>query len=137
MLKRFRVKAAHTKLLASLAFNFLAKLPGIAAVFIILPLVSKALGTTFYGELLSALALSRFMRFPAGGINTVGRRLLATTVGAQDKERQANVFRTTTTFMALAAVIAAAVMLVMMRGHGMSHPVFLWIGLLPIVFRIP
>ena len=65
------------RLLASLFFNFAAKVPGIAAVFLILPLISRSLGTREYGELLSALALGSSFTLPFGGINAVGRRLLS------------------------------------------------------------
>jgi len=120
------------RLIASLAFNFVSKIPGIAAIFVILPLVSRGLGTSAYGELLSALALGSAFTLPFGGINAVGRRLLATAVGARDRAQQASVF-VTTTFLMTAVAGSAAVVMVSATGNSWSAPAFILISLLPIL----
>jgi hypothetical protein len=119
------------RLLASLVLNFAAKVPGIAAVFIILPLISKAIGQSSYGELLSALAVGSVCSLPFGGINAVGRRLLATAVGALDEGKQADVFVTTTCVMAVTALLGA-VILVVVTGRSWSTRTFIVISLFPI-----
>ena len=77
MPRRLALTPDQIRLLASLGFNFLGKAPGVVAVFVILPLVSRSLGTAAYGELLSALALGSLFTLPFGGISAVGRRILA------------------------------------------------------------
>jgi hypothetical protein len=120
------------RLLASLVFNFVAKVPGIAAVFIILPLVSQSLGTAIYGELLSALALGSAFTLPFGGINAVGRRLLGVAVGAKDKREQANVFVTTTFSITVVACVVSVIM-VGTTASSWSKPVFVLVSLLPVI----
>jgi hypothetical protein len=97
-----------------------------------LPLVSRSLGTAAYGEFLSALALGAAFALPFGGVNAVGRRLLAAAVGAQDKAQQANVFITTTFLMSAVTFVAAAI-LVLATGSSWSKPVFVFITLLPLI----
>ena len=126
------LNADRTRLLASLAFNFIAKVPGIAAVFFVLPLISRTLGTATYGELLSALALGSVCNLPFGGINAVGRRLLAAEVGARDTTKQANVFVTTTTLM-FAAALAVSIVMVLGSARSWTSPVFIFVSLLPIL----
>src|ERR1700693_977681 len=118
--------------MASLAFNFIAKAPGLVAAFVILPMVSRSLGTTTYGEFLSALALGSAFTLPYGGINAVGRRLLASAFGAGDKVRQANVFVTSTLLMG-AVMLLAALILGLGTARSWSQPVFLFIALLPVI----
>ena len=132
MLRRLSLNPARLQLAASLAFNVIAKAPGLVAAFVILPLVSRSLGTSAYGEMLSALALGAVFTLPYGGINAVGRRLLASAFGAGDKSRQANVFVTSTTLNALVMLLAA---LILSAGaaHSWSRPVFLVIALLPVI----
>jgi O-antigen/teichoic acid export membrane protein len=120
------------KLGASLAFNLIAKLPGIAAVFFILPLVSRSLGTAPYGELLSALAIGSVFNLPFGGINAVGRRLLAKAVGAEDRRQQANVFVTTLALMGIVASVCTIVM-ISATARGWSQPIFIFICVLPTI----
>jgi O-antigen/teichoic acid export membrane protein len=132
LLKRLNLNPDRMRLLASLSFNFIAKVPGLVAAFVILPMVSRSLGTATYGEFLSALALGSAFTLPYGGINAVGRRLLAAAYGARDQARQANVFVTTTLLMAAVALVAAIVLSVT-TGGSWSKPVFLLIALLPIV----
>jgi hypothetical protein len=119
-------------LVASLGFNFLGKAPGVVAVFVILPLVSRSLGTAAYGELLSAMALGSLFTLPFGGINAVGRRILASAFGAKDRIGQANIFITTTVLLAAVAIAAAAVM-VGATANSWSKPVFIFASLLPIL----
>lgn len=118
------------RLIASLGFNVIAKLPGIVAVFVILPLVSRSLGNAAYGELLSALAIGSVFNLPFGGINSVGRRLLAKAFGANDRAQQANVLVTTTTLMSLVALACTTVMIAT-TAHGWSRPIFIFICTLP------
>jgi hypothetical protein len=132
LLQRLDLSPDRIRLIASLAFNFASKVPGIVAVFVILPLVSRALGTTTYGELLSALALGSAFTLPSGGINAVGRRLLAAAVGAKDQAEQANVFVTTTFLMAAVATVAAIVM-VCATANSWTTPAFVLVSLLPIL----
>jgi O-antigen/teichoic acid export membrane protein len=120
------------RLIASLGFNVIAKLPGIVAVFIILPLVSRSLGNAAYGELLSALAIGSVFNLPFGGVNAVGRRLLAKAFGSGDRAAQANVFVTTTTLMSLVALACAAAMIAS-TAHGWSRPIFILISILPML----
>jgi O-antigen/teichoic acid export membrane protein len=120
------------KLGASLAFNLISKVPGIAAVFIILPLVSRSLGTADYGELLSALAIGSVFNLPFGGINAVGRRLLAKAVGAEDRAQQANVFMTTIALMSLVASVDTIIMIAV-TARGWSRPIFIFICTLPAI----
>jgi hypothetical protein len=119
-------------LVASLGFNFLGKAPGVVAVFVILPLVSRSLGTAAYGELLSAMALGSLFTLPFGGINAVGRRILASAFGAGERVEQANTFMTTTALLAAVAIAAAAVM-VGATANSWSRPVFIFASLLPIL----
>jgi hypothetical protein len=97
-----------------------------------LPLVSRALGTTTYGELLSALALGSAFTLPSGGINAVGRRLLAAAVGAKDRVEQANVF-VTTTFLMAAVATSAAIVMVCATANSWTTPAFVLISLLPVL----
>jgi hypothetical protein len=104
----------------------------VVAVFVILPLVSRSLGTAQYGELLSAMALGSLFTLPFGGINAVGRRMLASAFGAKDRIGQANAFMTTTVVLA-AVAIAAAVVMVGATANSWSQPVFIFVSLLPIL----
>jgi hypothetical protein len=126
------VSRERRRLLASLFFNFVAKIPGIAAVFVVLPLISHGLGTSDYGELLSALALGSSFGMPFGGINAVCRRMLGAAVGAGDKKEQANVFMTNTMFV-LAVAVAGSIIMIVATGRSWSRPVFIVIALLPII----
>jgi hypothetical protein len=119
------------RLFASLTFNFLSKVPGLVSIFLILPMISRELGAAVYGELLSALALGSAFTLPFGGINAVGRRLLAAAVGAKDQTRQANVFATTTFLMGTVAS-AAAIIMVLTTAYSWTAPAFVLISLLPI-----
>jgi hypothetical protein len=123
------------RLLASLFFNFAAKVPGIAAVFVILPLISRSLGTREYGELLSALALGSSFTLPFGGINAVGRRLLSAAVGKGDKKEQADVFVTNTVSVAAAGLIGSVIMIIS-TGKTWSNPVLIAVCLLPVLAGI-
>ena len=116
--------------MASLGLNFVAKIPGVAAVFVILPLVSRSLGTQSYGELLSALAIGSAFTLPFGGINTVGRRLMASAFGAKDKKKQADAFVTTMTVMAIVAIVCSMVM-ISATAKSWSAPIFILISALP------
>jgi hypothetical protein len=123
------------RLLASLFFNFAAKVPGIAAVFVILPLISRSLGTREYGELLSALALGSSFTLPFGGINAVGRRLLSAAVGEGDKKQQADVFVTNAVLVAAAGLIGSVIMIIA-TGKSWSSPVLIAVCLLPVLAGI-
>jgi O-antigen/teichoic acid export membrane protein len=127
-----KLSPGRAKLAASLGFNFLAKLPAILAVFLILPLISRSLGPATYGEFLSAMALGSVCALPFGGINTVGRRLLAMSHGSDNKAGQADAFMTTT--------VLAVVLLVMMSvfsyasgGRNLGTSALVVVSLLPIV----
>jgi hypothetical protein len=132
LLRRLNLNADRLRLLVSLGFNFIAKVPGLVAAFVILPLVSRSLGTAAYGEFLSASAIGAAFCLPVGGVNAVGRRLLATAYGAQDKPRQANVFVTTTALMA-AVMLTAAALVVVTTWRSWSEPIFLFIAVLPMI----
>lgn len=132
MPRRFALTPDQIRLIASLGFNFLGKAPGVAAVFVILPLVSRSLGTAVYGELLSAMALGSLFTLPFGGITAVGRRILASAFGAKDQVGQANAFVTTTVLMAVVA-IAASVLMVGATASSWSRPVFVFVSLLLIL----
>jgi O-antigen/teichoic acid export membrane protein len=131
-MQRLDLSPDRIRLIASLAFNFIGKVPGIVAIFVILPLISRALGTAAYGELLSALALGSAFTLPFGGINAVGRRLLAAAVGAQDHGRQADVF-VTTTFLMLTAAAALSTVLVCATANSWTAPAFVFVSLLPVL----
>ncbi len=132
MPRRLALTPDHIRLLASLGFNFLGKAPGVAAVFVILPLVSRSLGTAAYGELLSAMALGSLFILPFGGINAVGRRILASAFGAGDRAGQANAFITTMALLAGVA-IAASVVMIGATASSWSRPVFVFVSLLPVL----
>lgn len=127
-----KLSRERRRLLASLFFNFVAKVPGIAAVFVVLPLISHGLGTSDYGELLSALSLGSSFGLPFGGINAVCRRMLGTAVGAGDKQEQANVFATNSLFVLVVAVVGSIIMIVA-TGHSWTRPVFIAVALLPVI----
>ncbi len=131
-LRRLNLHPDRGRLLASLGFNFIARIPGLAAVFLILPLVSRSLGTASYGEFLSALALGGAFTLPLGGLNAVGRRLLASAFGAQDAPRQASVFVTTTLLTGCLALLGA-LLLVLLSGRTWTAPVFIFIAMLPLM----
>jgi hypothetical protein len=132
LLQRLDLSPDRIRLIASLAFNFASKVPGIVAIFVILPLISRGLGTAAYGELLSALALGSAFTLPFGGINAVGRRLLAAAVGAKDQVEQADVF-VTTTFLMLAVATTAAIVMVCATANSWTTPAFVLISLLPVL----
>jgi len=132
---RVAISKDRQRLLASLIFNFIAKVPGIVAVFVVLPLLSKDLGTAAYGEVLSALALGATFTLPFGGINAVGRRLMAGAVGNQDRAQQANVFVTTTAFILMAGAATSGLMLAT-TARTWSNPAFIVISLLPVLAGI-
>jgi hypothetical protein len=132
--RRFALTPDQLRLVASLGFNFLGKAPGVVALFVILPLVSRILGTIAYGELLSAMALGSLFTLPFGGIGTVGRRMLASAFGAKDRVGQANAFMTTTVLMATVGIAASALM-VGATASSWSNPVFIFASLLPILVQ--
>ncbi len=134
MARRLALTPDQIRLVASLGFNFLGKAPGVVAVFVILPLVSRSLGTAAYGELLSAMALGSLFTLPFGGINAVGRRILASAFGAKDRIGQANAFMTTTVLVATVGIAAAALM-VGATASSWSKPVFIFASLLPILVQ--
>jgi len=123
-----RITQGRIKLAASLGFNFLAKLPGILSVFVILPLISRSLGSSTYGEFLSALALGSACTLPFSGIGTVGRRLLATAHGASDRAGEADAF--VSTFLSSGVIsLIMSVVAYMLTGN----PIFGLVSLLLIV----
>ena len=126
------ISRERRRLLASLFFNFVAKVPGIAAVFVVLPLISRGLGTSDYGELLSALALGSSFGLPFGGINAVCRRMLGAAVGSGNKEEQANVFVTNSVFVLVVAIVGCLIMTIA-AGSSWSRPVFMVVALLPVI----
>jgi len=130
--RRLALTPDQIRLLASLGFNFLGKAPGVVAVFVILPLVSRSLGTAAYGELLSALALGSLFTLPFGGISAVGRRILASAFGAKDQVGQANAFMTTMVLMA-AVAIGASVLVVGATASSWSRPIFIFVSLMPLL----
>jgi hypothetical protein len=130
--RRLALTSDQIRLIASLGFNFLGKAPGVVAVFVILPLVSRSLGTAAYGELLSAMALGSLFTLPFGGINAVGRRMLASAFGAKDRLGQANAFMTTTAVLGTVALVASAIM-VSATASSWSRPVFILASVLPIL----
>ena len=132
LLKRFPLTPDQLRLLASLTFNFIGKAPGMVSVFVILPLVSRSLGTSAYGELLSAIALGSIFTLPFGGINAVGRRLLASAVGSRDRVRQADVFISTTSLSATVSITAALLIFATTR-HSWSRPAFVLVSLAPLL----
>jgi hypothetical protein len=132
LLQRLDLSPDRIRLIASLAFNFASKVPGAVAIFVILPLISRGLGTAAYGELLSALALGSAFTLPFGGVNAVGRRLLAVAVGAKDQAEQANIFVTTTVLM-LAVATAAAIVMVCATANSWTTPAFVLISVLPVL----
>ncbi len=116
-----------TKLIASLGFNLIARLPGVLTVLFILPLISKSLGTAAYASLLSAVAVGSVCTLPFGGINTVGRRLIASAYGAKDRTREAEAF--VLTFLAAGAMTIPACAAAYVAN---AKPVFFWVSLMPI-----
>jgi hypothetical protein len=130
--RRLAFTPDQIRLLASLGFNFIGKAPGIVAAFVILPLVSRSLGTAMYGELLSAMALGSVFSLPFGGIYAVGRRLLGSAYGAKDKARQANAFVSTTWLSTIIAILASIVMVTVTR-HSWSQPIFIFVSLTPVL----
>jgi O-antigen/teichoic acid export membrane protein len=129
---RVKLSPDRLRLLASLTFNFVAKAPGLLAAFVILPLISRSLGTSSYGEFLSALALGSAFCLPFGGINAVGRRLLAGAYGAGDRAAQANTF-VTTIGLSAAVTLLALVILALSSGRSWTSPVFLFVASLPVI----
>jgi hypothetical protein len=127
-----RLTAGRRQLLASLFFNFLAKVPGLAAVLLILPIISRKLGPSLYGEMLSALALGSTFTVVFGGGNAVGRRLLAGAVGRSDRDSQATVFITTTALMASVAVVLVSGVLLFGAGNW-SSPALAAVSVLPVI----
>ena len=124
--------AARRQLLASLFFNFLAKIPGLAAVLLILPIISRKLGPSLYGEMLAALALGSTFTVAFGGVNAVGRRLLAEAFGRDDGVSQANVFVTTSTLAAIIAVVLVSGIVLLGSGNW-SSPSLVAVGVLPVI----
>lgn len=127
-----RLTAARRQLLASLFFNFVAKVPGLAAVLLILPIISRALGPTLYGEMLAALALGSTFTVAFGGGNAVGRRLLADTVGRDDRSGQASVFVTTTTLMGVVAFVLI-VGILLFGGGSWNNPALTLVSTFPVI----
>ncbi len=127
-----RLTSGRRQLLASLFFNFVAKVPGLATVLLILPIISRELGPSLYGEMLAALALGSTFTVAFGGGNAVGRRLLADAFGRDDRERQANIFVTTTTLTAIVAIVLICGILLLGPG-GWSSPALVAVSLLPVI----
>lgn len=127
-----RLTAARRQLVASLFFNFVAKVPGLAAVLLILPIISRKLGPTLYGEMLAALALGSTFTVAFGGGNAVGRRLLADAVGRADRDSQATVFVTTASLMAIIAIVLVLGIVIFGSG-GWSSPALVAVSVLPVV----
>ncbi len=115
------------QLFASLGFNLIARLPGFITVLFILPLISQSLGTATYASFLSAVAVGSVCTLPFGGINTVGRRLIASAYGAKDSAREADAFVLTFLAAGTMAIPACAAAYV-----ADAEPVFFWVSLMPI-----
>ena len=130
--KKLFATKARKQLVWSLVFNFVAKLPGLISVFIILPEISRSLGSEDYGRLLAAIGLGTSFCFPLEGLKTVGRRQLAMAYGAKDRTKQAQVFMTVV-FSAFS--ISVLLMLIVSGFSTSSWPtsVFVIVSLFPII----
>ncbi|MET4605078.1 O-antigen/teichoic acid export membrane protein [Bradyrhizobium sp. JR4.1] len=99
------------RLIASLGFNLIAKLPSVLGLLVVLPLISRHLGAKNYGEFLAMLALGSTFTFFFGGINTVTRRRLSFAYSSGDIFEQSKAISAGVTAgiaVALAAGIATA-----------------------------
>ena len=123
---------SRKELLKSLLFNFIAKLPGLLAVFIVLPIISKALGSENYGQLLAAIGLGTSLCLPLAGLKTVGRRQLAKAYGADNQKAQADIF-ITLTLTTLALTIIIMVVTGILTLNSWTTPLFLIITMMPLI----
>lgn len=103
----------------SLLFNFIAKAPGILSVFVVIPMISNALGEADYGLFLASLSLGALFAIPYGGVLAVSRRLLATAYVASDQEEQASVFATTSRIVTALTIIALVCIMLLQRSSGL------------------
>ena len=119
------------KMLMSIGTNIVARTPSLLVVFVLLPMISRALGVNQYGELLGALALGGLFLLPFGGNNVVARRLIGGAYGRGEPAQEASAFATITVCAALAAVIMA--MAVLAVGYfGGNSAVFCIIAVIPV-----
>lgn len=131
-LRKLVATKERKKLLSSLSFNFVAKLPGLLSVFVVLPLISKALGASVYGELLSALALGSSFCLPFGGVKTVARRHLAQAYGKEDRKEQADIFVTSSGVAAGIALLMAFCLFIASKSTGTPTVIFI-VSLIPVI----
>ena len=119
------------KMLVSIGTNILARTPSLLVVFVLLPLISRALGTERYGELLGALALGGLFLLPFGGNNVVARRLIGGAYGRGERAEEARAFATISVSAAIAALLMALIA-VTIAYLGGNSPVFCFIAVIPI-----
>jgi len=107
-----RLGPEQRKLAASLAVNFATRVPGLAGVVVMLPLLHRDLGTQGYAFLLGAMALGATVTFLFGGFHTVGRRQIGEAHSRGDAAAEADGFVT------LMAVNGAILLLAMVALGG-------------------
>lgn len=102
------INPERLRLLASIGFNLIAKLPSIASLLFILPIISHGLGPSLYGEFLAMLALGTMCTLFFGGINTVTRRRLSFAHASGDIPRECAVVSSAISAAAIIVLIAGA-----------------------------
>lgn len=123
------------KLLASLAANFLTRIPGAVGLLWFLPLLVSGLGTEKYGDLLAAMALSGATGgFLSGGVKTIGRRWIGEAYGANDRVGEANAFASL--IVSNLILMALAIMIISVYVVSCGNALEVWIVAIICVFSI-
>ncbi|MGE4047307.1 MAG: hypothetical protein AB7F35_20765 [Acetobacteraceae bacterium] len=110
MISRIRqADRQQLKLLWSLGASLLTRIPGAVGILWFLPLLLQGLGTDYYADLLSAMALGAGSAFLIGGISLVGRRAIGAAYANGDTQSEADSFITLIVVNTCALAVALSI----------------------------
>ena len=120
------------KLLWSLGANMLTRIPSLAMVFLVLPLLIAGLGQERYAAMFAALALGGLGTIPLAGNGIYGVRMIGDAASRGDRAGEASAFLSLAivNFSLGVAMMAFATIVMVARGNGVA---LVCVALLPIV----
>ena len=120
------------KLVWSLGANMLTRIPSLAMVFLILPLLITGLGSERYAAMFAALALGGLGTIPMAGNGIYGVRMIGDAASRGDRAGEASAFLSLAivNFSLGFAMIALAAIVMIARGNGAA---LVCVALLPII----
>ena len=116
----FLADRERRKLLWSLGANLLTRIPSLAMVFLILPLLIAGLGQERYAAMFAALALGGLGTIPLAGNGIFGVRMIGDAASRGDRAGEASAFLSLVivNFSLGFAMIALATVIMIARGNG-------------------